>query len=471
MSKDTWSKKEGLDLRRDKTKILKKELREKGRKSKEVPKVKDPQVHKGKEKYIRNNTSDDKHIHLEKFKEGTMRKLTSLYDIVDLETRCKKKRKIEGRLYHVLSNGGSFTEEEANKIVDAYMICREKSDPNHHPLQSSVVCSNQYKSRATILNLRIFSHSSIKRALNKRGFHLNIGPFSAAESLILMKNFEKFLTRHGRATDKDSIWKTLTEDFRSFYGRTRMFLYIGKGLNRNSSQVRYRLFSLYHPYDGKSDAKTDAYILSRVPKLESVGLHRKHKKIGEEIGRFRNYVKFRYHYLTNDASFFNKSRLQDVLKLITKQQNCAIKDIAATNVNFATIAAQLGVKEEILRSFWKKEGERICVRAALPKWKLADSLTMLKAIEDEDEEDENCIDFKGIYDRAFRGKVQNWEHLREHYNRVRRVVPYYMLNDLQSTVAAAIKAIKEKMEKAAGVKQEEEDVENELEEDEDTFIE
>ena len=162
---------------------------------------------------------------------------------------------------------------------------------------------------------------------------------------------------------------------------------------------------------------------------------------------------------------------KDILRAIAEQQKCAVKEIIATNVDFTIVAARLGMKEEVLRSFWQKEGARICVRASLPRWKLEDSLTLLKAIEDEDEEDENCIDFKRLHDRAFRGKVQNWEHLREHYNRVRRVVPYYMLNDLQSTVAATIKAIKEKMEKAAGVKQEEEDVENELEEDEDTFIE
>ena len=163
---------------------------------------------------------------------------------------------------------------------------------------------------------------------------------------------------------------------------------------------------------------------------------------------------------------------KDILRAIAEQQKCAVKEIIATNVDFTIVAARLGMKEEVLRSFWQKEGARICVRASLPRWKLEDSLTLLKAIEDEDEEDENCIDFKRLHDRAFRGKVQNWEHLREHYNRVRRVVPYYMLNDLQSTVTAAIKAIKEKMEKGAREEGRDFDGDEEKdEEDEDYFIE
>ena len=76
---------------------------------------------------------------------------------------------------------------------------------------------------------------------------------------------------------------------------------------------------------------------------------------------------------------------------------------------------------------------------------MKDSLALLQAIQTDGEEDENCIDFKGIYERSFIGKVQNWEHLREHFLRMRRIVPYYMLNDLQSTVAAAMKEIKVKI--------------------------
>ena len=120
-----------------------------------------------------------------------MQKLSSLCGIDDLTQRCKEKRRIEGMLHYVLINGGNFTEQEAEKIVDAYMICREISDPNHHPLQTSVVSGKQYNSRASVYNTTIFSHATVKRELNKKGFYLNVGPLSSAESLLLMKNFEE----------------------------------------------------------------------------------------------------------------------------------------------------------------------------------------------------------------------------------------------------------------------------------------
>ena len=46
MSKETWSKKKGLDLRWDKRTILITEIKEKGRASKDIPKVNSDQVEK-----------------------------------------------------------------------------------------------------------------------------------------------------------------------------------------------------------------------------------------------------------------------------------------------------------------------------------------------------------------------------------------------------------------------------------------
>ena len=57
----------------------------------------------------------------------------------------------------------------------------------------------------------------------------------------------------------------------------------------------------------------------------------------------------------------------------------------------------------------------------------------------------NCINFESIYRESFSSKVENGKHLREHYMRIRRVVPYYMLDDLQSVVAAARKDLTEKL--------------------------
>ena len=470
MPKETWSKKEGLDLRWDKNKVLKKELQNKGRKSKKVPAVQEPQVHEGKDNYRRYKTNVAQLIDHGKFKRRTMKKISRLRGLHDLALRGKKLRKIEGRLYHVLTNNGSFTEVEADKIVDAYMICRERSDPDHHPLQTATISGMKYKSTTSIQNRLIFSDPIMKRALSKRGFYLNNGPFSAAESLTLMKNFESFLARHGRATDRDSIWHLLHDEFLSFFRTTRMFCYIGKGLNRTSYQLYVRLSSMYHPYlNGKSDAKTDAYILERTPALATAGLHRKYKQVGEEINRYRLFVHDRYKALVSNESSFNRSLRRTILQLITDQQKCTVKEIDPTNVDLAQIATQLGLDEETLTRFWRKEGLKMCARAALSRWKLKDSLALLQAIETDGEEDENCIDFKGIYERSFIGKVQNWEHLREHFLRVRRIVPYYMLNDLQSTVAAAMKEIKVKMEERGVGEEEGED--DGLEEDEDDFIE
>ena len=134
------------------------------------------------------------------------------------------------------------------------------------------------------------------------------------------------------------------------------------------------------------------------------------------------------------------------------------------SVPLSELAAQLVVNEENLRSFWQREGRRLCTRAALPIWRLEDSMALLEAIESYGEEDENCIHFREIYAHSFRGKVADWEHLREHYNRVRRVVSFYMLEDLPSTLAKAKKELRKKLEERQEGKEE-------ADEDEDTFVE
>ena len=178
-----------------------------------------------------------------------MQKISRVYSVVDLVKRAKKWRVIVGMMYYLLSNNGCFTEQEADKIIDACLICRESSDPDHHPLQTSVVSKKKYKRKGGgSQNGLVFSDVVLRRALSKRGFYLNIGPFSEAESLTLMRNFEKFLARNSRPTDRDSIWNILSGDFHTFYKRTQMFLFIGKNLNRTSRQIHNRLFTLYQPY-------------------------------------------------------------------------------------------------------------------------------------------------------------------------------------------------------------------------------
>ena len=165
-AKVTWSKKEGLDLRWDKTKILKKQLKVKGRNSKEIPVVQDPQVHKAKDNYIR-PTRDYKNIkNHEKFRKRTMRMISYVGATADMKERGIRLRKVEARVYHFLTNSGSFTEQEADKIVEAYMISREREDdPNHHPLQTFVPTSRKYKCESTIHNTLVFSDATLRRAL------------------------------------------------------------------------------------------------------------------------------------------------------------------------------------------------------------------------------------------------------------------------------------------------------------------
>ena len=118
---------------------------------------------------------------------------------------------------YVVTNNGSFNEEEANEIVDAYMISRARDDPTLHPLQTVLTVVTRYKSTGSGHVTAIFSNSAFKKALASRGFHLNLGPFSKAESMTLMKNFERFLAQHNKATDRESIWNLLNNQFADFY--------------------------------------------------------------------------------------------------------------------------------------------------------------------------------------------------------------------------------------------------------------
>jgi len=466
MPKEAWSKKVGLDLRWDKSKILREALENEGKGSKDVPKVKNAQIHICKENYIRNK-SDGSQCH-EKLKRRIMRKLTKLPQL-PLELRGKRLRKIEGMVYYVLNTNGCFSDSEADKIVDTYMICRERSNPKHHPLQSTFISSRAYRPRENMStndrasSVTIFCDPTLRRALGKRGYHVNIGPFSSAESLTLMKNFEKFLRKHDKLTDRKSIWSLFQDGFQAFFHQTRMFIYIGRNLNRASSQLYVRLFTLYHPFlNGKSDAQTDAFILKRVPELAHK--RKKYKIIGEEIDRFPAFARERHYKLLRQETGINGKRRKALIQLIAELQNCDVKDIDSSKIPFAKLAAKFVVNEDNLRAFWQREGRRLCARVALPIWRLEDSVALLDAIESYGEEDENCIDFREIYARSFRGKVADWEHLREHYNRVRRVVPFYMLEDLPSTLASAKKELRKKLEE----RQEET---QESDEDEDTFVE
>ena len=470
MGKESWSKKEGYNLTCDKRSILAKELKKKGgATTKKLPKISDNQVHALKESHLFYKYDEGAKVKKHrKLKAKIFSGIASLYGNEGIEKMGKRLRKLEGMVYHVLTNRGTFNEEEADKIVDAYMICRERRDPTHHPLQTATVSGNKYKCRSSIQNRTIFSHPIVRRSLGKRGFYLNNGPFSETETLTLMKNFEKFLAVRGKDTDRETIWNLLHDEFLQFYRDTQIFLYIGKGLNRSTFQIYTRLYSLYHPYiNGKSDAKTDSYIMERAPALEGMGLHRRYKVIGEEIQRYRYFVHDRYKALAKQKDGFDKETTKKIVAAVGeyRKRNRSVGGVNADadDISLADIAAELGLCEKKLRTYWKTAGRKSVARASLPRWTLKDSLSLFDEIEKEEEEDENCIDFDGIHRRVFGEKVKDWQHLREHYNRVRRRVSYYVTKDLPTVVSVVKKDLKERMAKAGDRGCDDEEGEEEVE--------
>jgi len=115
------------------------------------------------------------------------------------------------------------------------------------------------------------------------------------------------------------------------------------------------------------------------------------------------------------------------------------------DIPFHILASENRMSENDLRSYWFREGKQRYLRSKLPRWTLADTLELLDKIQESGEDEENCVDFEGIFDRHFRGKAVDWKHLREHFGRIRRIVPYYMLDDLQSIVSVTKKHVKKRL--------------------------
>ena len=290
----------------------------------------------------------------------------------------------------------------------------------------------------------LFAHPPLKQALARRGFDLNHGAFTAAESLKLMTNFEDFLKKRGISADHSSIADLLKDNFCRFYLKTKLFRHIGDGLNRASDQLYTRLRTIYHNCKrNKISAAEDGFILEQTAKLEAQGYHRKFKSVGEDLDRFCEQVKNRHHTLTKSDVPLSD---EEILKMIANDQGC---DVASIDVNrdiaFQSFDDRAGCSAESLARYWIKKGKSKYLRSKLPRWTLENSLLLLDKIQEGGEEDENCVDFETIYEKSFCGHVEDFKHLRDHYNRIRRVVPYYMLDDLQSIVAVAKKALKERM--------------------------
>ena len=442
-----WQKKAGFDLRLDKTKILKKALASVKKDGQNLPKTSSAQVFKRKWER-KTAVRSDEVVHSWQFvKRIAMKKLRNLRKLCDPDIHRKKLRGVEGLLLVVTQSSGTFTDTEADEIVDTYILCQES--PSLHPLQTAIpkgsVSPKFRKTCGGIFKSMLFGHIPLRSALARRGYFLNHGLFSSAESMQLMKNFDAFLRTRGYSTDPESKWNLMKDGFATFYRKTKLFLYVGRNLNRSSDQLLLRLISLHHTLKRSTlSAEEDSFLIREAEVLKNEGVHKRFKCIGGELGRLSVQVKSRHCRLTS-----SKCHPPDPLKL-----NKAIADLQERNliasledIPFEALALKYGMSENDLRLYWIQEGKQLNIRSKLPRWTLKDTIELLNKIKESGEDEENCVDFEGIFDRHFQGRAVDWKHLREHFGRVRRVVPYYMLDDLQSVVSVAKKHVKKQIRK------------------------
>ena len=440
---ESWSKKEGLNLQWDKHKVFKKVV--KGELKEELSLIKQPQVHVGKDSCLKNKRSIKPET--ESWRDIKPLALNNLRQIVGLpcvEQRRKALRILEGQLYHVQFWGGDFSDSEADEIVDVYVQCRERE--TIHPLQTYYLYGRRYATTSGLSLEAIFTHPTMRRALRRRGYYLNVGDFSSLETLTLANNFEGFLKSRGLSTNRTSIWNLLTDDFGSFYRKTNLFLQIGSHLNRCNSQIYSKLRGYYQPFKrGLFSAKEDAVILLESKRLRVEGLTRRFKMIGANIGRYSRSVNARHEILERKEK--GAVELDSLVNAIAKAQNVQVSELHVDgDLHFDQISAELGHCSADLRHFWEKEGKLRYQKSLLPKWTHQDNLALLSEIEAVagEEDDENCIDFEQIYKskKTLQGKVADWKQLREKYNALRRSVNYYLLKDLKSIVSLIRKDLK-----------------------------
>jgi len=436
----TWSQADGYDLRWDKPKIYKRELSTKDHT--EIPLVKEAQQHICKDRILKERPPPDDPNEWKMIKSIALKKMKKAALLKDYDKLQAKFLKVEALLYKVVYIGGHYEAEEADDVVDFFILGRERE--GCHPLQRTRVRgTGVIKVPNTSFSLDtplLFMHQPLRDALRRRGFYLNVGQFSSSESLTLMKNFESFLLQNGFSTDKESKWKYLSEDFHHFHLQTRIFIYIGDNLNRTSRQLYRHLLQVYHPFErGSFDAATDAILLEEAATFKAKGSKKYHTKIGDVVNRHRGAVGRRLQHLTgvHDKTTKTQPEIYEAICEYMSSSECCDAEV----IPFAEIGGRLGFHPNVIEKFWLSVGKLQYQKSLLPKWTLKDSLTLLQEIQKSEEDDENAIDFGDIKARCFEGKVVNLQQLRERFNRIRRAVPYYMLSDLQSVVAAAIKKV------------------------------
>jgi len=294
----------------------------------------------------------------EEYKSSIFMELSRLQFISDVDKRLFDLSGLNAYLYHALKLGCTLSESEADKIVDYNMRFHEKE--GGHPLQTAAVFVRSCKGFCTIIGLnQLFFYKVLNEALSRRGFYVNYGLFSSAETALLISNTKSFLEKCKKPTTDTFIWGILTEPKLKFIRDSRMFLEIGRNLNRSSYQMFMKLRHLFHPFDvGRYTVEMDQLILDEV-KHRSV--HCLNNKLGEELNRYNKSVAGRRQCMER-RDFKTTLNFDKLLDLIAQTQNCNKKDINPDIVCLATLAKKTRIDVNRLRDFWWKEGRQIVLR-------------------------------------------------------------------------------------------------------------
>ena len=225
-----------------------------------------------------------------------------------------------------------------------------------------------------------------------------------------------------------------------------MFLYVGDNLNRSTKQIYTRIKDLYYQESrDRIPASQDSFILEQAKALRAEGVHQRFPIIAAEMGRYKRQVSRRYWYLKLDLTN-NSPDLIPMKKGIWELVDANQKSLTSLDdIPYDAFAESLGCSRKALEKYWVEEGKRKYVQSKLPPWTLKDSDLLLAKVAESGEDEEKCVDFKDIFEENFHGKCADWQHLRDHFMTIRREVPFYMLEDLQSVVAAARKGLNQKL--------------------------
>lgn len=223
-----------------------------------------------------------------------------------------------------------------------------------------------------------------------------------------------------------------------------------------------RIRDLYHQkLRDTIPASKDSIILEEAKVLKAIGVHRRFKAMGSEMGRYPNQVKNR-HMIIEKSLRMCSPEVLSIKEGISKLVDENVDSLTSLDaIPYDSFAATLGCSREALEKYWKEGGKQRYVRSKFPRWTLEDKDLLMAKVGESGEDDDKCVDFKKMFEENFRGKCADWLHLRVRFIEIRRTVPFFMLDDLQSVVTAARKDLENKLKNRAAGAEEEDDEEEE----------